>query len=315
MKGTIMQSLTRFRARSIAWIVRLTLFPLVLVQAQVRVVSLSPTPTEIVYALGAGHQLVGATSVCIEPPEVLRDIAEGRVRIVSNFSVTDFALIDSLKPDIILTDTDFQRKITADLRAKGYKVLHYVPRSLEEVLRSIEEIGEAIGRGPFARQLTAQYRAEIDSIKVKSRPLTKVRVYLEINHIGPWAVGTKSPLNDIIVAAGGESVFADSACGVFKATNEEIVRRNPDVILSPIWLHAKLGRYDGITPLAEIYSRKGYDSTAAVQRSRVLYYDSALLKHEGPRQVLAIRKLAHILHPDVFPDPPGTIPWELGWIR
>ena len=299
----------------IAWIFCLILLPLVLLHGQVRVVSLSPTPTEIVYALGAGRQLVGATSVCIEPPEVLRDINEGRVKIVSNFNVTNMALIDSLKPDVILTDTDFQRKITADLRAKGYTVLHFVPRRLEEVFKSIEEIGEAIGRGTFARQLTAQYRAEIDSIKEKSRLLPKTRVYLEVNHIGPWAVGAVSPLNDLIIAAGGESIFADSACGVFKTTNEEIVRRNPDVILSPIWLHAKLGRYDGITPLAEIYSRKGYDATGAVQRSRVLYYDSALLKHEGPRQVLAIRKLAHILHPEVFPDPPGTIPWELGWIR
>jgi hypothetical protein len=47
----------------------------------------------------------------------------------------------------------------------------------------------------------------------------------------------------------------------------------------------------------------------------VLYYDSALLKHEGPRQVLAIRKLAYLLHPDFFENPPGTIPWELGRIR
>ena len=247
----------------------------------------------------------------IEP----RDVAEERVRIVSNFNTTDFSLIDSLKPDIILTDTDFQRKVTADLRAKGYKVLHYVPHSLREVFTSIEEIGEAIGKGAIARQLTVYYWKEIDSINAKSRLLPKTRVYLEINHVGPWAVGTRSPLNDLIDIAGGINIFADSACGVFMTSNEEIVRRKPDVILSPIWLHAKLGRYDGITPLAEIYARKGFDSTAAVQRSRVLYYDSALLKHEGPRQVLAIRKLAHMLHPDAFPDPPGTIPWELGWIR
>ncbi len=310
-----MKKLTHVPGQNIAGIVCLMVLAASPLFGQIRIVSLSPTPTEIVYALGAGGQLVGATSVCIEPPEVLRDIAEGRVKIVSNFNTTDFALIDSLKPGLILTDTDFQRKITAELRAKGYKVLHYVPRTLRDVFQSMEEIGEAIGKGAYARQLTAQYWAEIDSIKAKSRTLQKTRVYIEINHIGPWAVGAISPLNDLIEAAGGQNIFADSACGVFKTTNEEIVRRNPEVILSPIWLHAKLGRYDGITPLAEIYARKGYDSTAAVQRSRVLYYDSALLKHEGPRQVLAIRKLARILHPEVFPDPPGTIPWELGWIR
>jgi ABC-type Fe3+-hydroxamate transport system substrate-binding protein len=97
--------------------------------------------------------------------------------------------------------------------------------------------------------------------------------------------------------------------------NEEVVRRNPDIILSPIWLNAKVGGSDGITTLLEIMSRPGYASTTAVRNSRVLYYDSALLKWEGLRQVLAIRKLAHLLHPEAFPDPPATLPWELGRIR
>ncbi len=283
--------------------------------AQVRIVSLSPTPTEIVYALGAGDQVVGVTTFCIYPDKVLTDVREGHTRIVSDFNHTDMALIDSLKPGLILTDTDFQRKITEELRKKGYKVLHYVPKTLEDVFRSMEEIGDAIGKGEFARQLTDGYRKEIRDIVAKTSALPKVKVYLEINHIGPWASGTVSPLNDIITYAGGENIFSDSAKGVFLTTNAEIVRRNPEVILSPIWLHAKMGGYDGITPLAEIYARPGFDKTNAVMRSRVLYYDSALLKHEGPRQVLAIRKLAHILHPNEFEDPPGTIPWELGWIR
>lgn len=284
-------------------------------QAQLRIVSLSPTPTEIVYTLGAGDQVVGVTSFCIFPTQVLTDVREGHTRVVSDFSHTDMQLIDSLKPGLILTDTDFQWKITGQLREKGYKVLHYVPKTLEDVFRSIEEIGEAIGKGEFAKQLTDGYRKEVQEIYAKTSTLPKVKVYLEINHIGPWASGTVSPLNDIITYAGGENLFSDSAKGVFVTTNAEIVRRNPDVILSPIWLYAKLGGYDGITSLAEIYSRPGFDKTNAVMRSRVLYYDSALLKHEGPRQVLAIRKLAHILHPNEFEDPPGTIPWELGWIR
>jgi iron complex transport system substrate-binding protein len=72
---------------------------------------------------------------------------------------------------------------------------------------------------------------------------------------------------------------------------------------------------DGITTLVEIMSRRGYAETTAVKDGRVLYYDSALLKQQGPREVLAVKKLAYLLHPDVFPNPAGTIPWELGRIR
>jgi iron complex transport system substrate-binding protein len=282
---------------------------------QVRIVSLSPTPTEIVYTLGAGDQLLGATTFCVFPEQVIDDKKAGKVKVVGDFTHIDIPLVDSLAPDLLLTDTFFQRALAAQFRAKGYKVLHYEPRSLDDVFRSIEEIGDAIGKGTVARELVRGYRAELAVIKAKADVLPTVRVYMEINHMGPWAVGTGSPLNDLIMYAGGENIFKDDTNGVFQTTNDEIVKRNPDIILSPIWVGAKIGGYDGITPLGEIYGRKGFDSIRAVQTSRVLYYDSALLKHEGPRQVLAVRKLARLLHPEAFEDPPATVPWELGKIK
>jgi ABC-type Fe3+-hydroxamate transport system substrate-binding protein len=97
--------------------------------------------------------------------------------------------------------------------------------------------------------------------------------------------------------------------------NAEVVRRNPDIILSPIWLDAKMGGIDGITTLVEIMTRTGYAETTAVKNGRVLYFDSALFKQQGPREVLAVRKLAYLLHPEVFENPEGTIPWELGRVR
>jgi len=107
----------------------------------------------------------------------------------------------------------------------------------------------------------------------------------------------------------------DNDNGVFRTYNDVVVKKNPDIILSPIWLDAELGGWKGITPLREIYTRSGYDETNAVTRSRVLYYDSALMKHFGPRQVVATQKLAYLLHPEHFESPEGTIPWELGWIK
>jgi iron complex transport system substrate-binding protein len=314
-KGIAMRGNRRFLMRLLPLLVALAVFVGCATTGRTTVVSLSAPLAETVYALGASDQLLCVTDPCVFPEQLMEDRHSGKVRVVGGFIHIDTVLVDSLKPDLILTSTDFQEKIAEQFRARGYKVLHYSPKRLEDVFQSIEEIGEALGKGALARQLTAGYRAEIQKIYAKASTLPKVRVYMEINHIGPWTVGSHSPLNDLIEAAGGENIFADTAVGVFVTTHEEIIRRNPDVILSPIWINAKIGGYDGITLLAEIYSRNGYDKTNAVQNSRVLYYDSALLKHEGPRQVLAVQKLAHLLHPEAFEDPEGTIPWELGKVH
>ena len=194
-------------------------------------------------------------------------------------------------------------------------MLHFEPQTLDDILNQILAVGEAVGRKREASSLIAKMRAERASLAAQSAKLTKVRVYLEINHEGPWTTGALSPLDDLIRDAGGENIFGDRQEGVFVTSHAEIVRRNPDVILSPIWLDAKVGGLDGIVPLAQIFARPDYGQTNAVRNSRVSYYDSALLKHEGPRQILAMRKLAHLLHPEAFPAPPGTIPWELGRIR
>lgn len=284
---------------------------------QPTIVSLSSTRTEIVYALDAEDQLLGVTTFCVFPEQVLSDLALGNVKIVSDFNTIDMRLIDSLRPDIILTDTGFQRKIAQELREKGYKVLHFEPKSLEDVFDDIIKIGNAIGKSELAQNLVDGYLEEIDEISKVSSTLPPVRVYMEINHNGPWAVGNDSPLEDIINISGGINIFTDVEKGVFITSNEDIVERNPEVILSPIWIDAELDieGYKGITNILEISSRPGYHTTDAVLNGRILYYDSALLKHEGPRQVLAIRKLAYILHPGIFPNPPGTIPWELGNIN
>jgi len=280
-----------------------------------QIVSCSSTLTEIVYEIGGGGQVIGATSFCFFPEKVMQDKASGRVKVVGDFMNINYARIDSLKPDLILTDTNMQRKIADSLRTMGYKVLHYEPKSLDDVLDCITDIGNNIGQGKTAAKIVASMKADIAAIRAKTAALPKTKVYLEINHMGPWTVGNESPLEDLIEIAGGENIFGDTTIGVFVTTNAEIVKRNPDIILSPIWLEAELGGWKGITPLYEIYTRPDYMKTNAVTHSRVTYYDSALLKHEGPRQILAIRKLAYLLHPEQFDNPTETLPWELGWIK
>jgi iron complex transport system substrate-binding protein len=282
--------------------------------SQANVVSLSAPLTETVYLLGEQARLAAISDTSVFPEEAAAAQRNGKVRVLP-FSRPELAAIEALQPTLILTSTAFQRALAAQLRERGFTVLHFEPGSLEDVFAQTEKIGEVLGKRSQAEAITRGMRQELAGIEAKSAKLPRIRVYMEINHEGPWTSGRDSTENDMIRIAGGENIFADQAGGVFVTTHADIVRRNPEVILSPIWVNARVGGIDGITTLAEIMARPGYAQTSAVRNSRVLYYDSALLKHQGPRAILAIRKLAYLLHPEVFENPPGTIPWELGRVR
>jgi iron complex transport system substrate-binding protein len=207
-----------------------------LLAEQVRVVSLSSPLAETMYSLGARNSLVGVSDVCLFPDQIVADRKSGKIRVVGSFTKPDLNEIDALHPTLILTSTSFQTALAEVLRKRGYTVLHFEPHSLSDIFDEINQIGQAVGKRAEALHLTAQMRQQVDEISKKSKTLPRVKLYLEINHEGPWTV---SPLENLIEAAGGENIFADRHTGPFITTNQEIIRRNPDVILSPIWLGAK----------------------------------------------------------------------------
>lgn len=282
--------------------------------AQHDVVSLSAPLTETVYLLGRQDRLAAVSDTSVFPEQVVADRDAGKVRTL-NFSRPDLDAVAALHPSLILTSTAFQRDLADRLRGQGYRVLHFEPESIEDIFAQTEQIGGALGAAGQAAAIVTDLRGQIAGIKARSAALPRVKVYMELNHNGPWTAGAQSPETEMIGIAGGVNIFGGEEEGVFVTSNAEVVRRDPDIILSPIWIDAHVGGMDGITTLGEIYARPGYASTTAARNGRVLYYDSALLKHQGLRVVLAIRKLAYLLHPETFDNPSGTIPWELGRIR
>ena len=225
--------------------------------AQKNVVSLSGPMTEAIYALGAQDRLAGVTDTSVFPQQVMSDRKSGKIRMLGSFSQPDLAAIDSIHPTLILTSTAFQRDLASRLRAKGYRVLHYEPASLDAIMANIDELGAALGKSKEAAKYTGGMRRELAEVVTKSSALPRMKVYLEINHVGPWTDGAKSPLNDSIRSAGGENNFGDRAEDVMVVKNEEVVRRNPDVILSPIWLDARSAAATGLRPCSKSCRGRG----------------------------------------------------------
>ncbi len=277
---------------------------------QHRIVSLAPSHTEILYTLGLRHSVVGVTEYCDFPSEVLQDKANGKVKIVGQFIKQDLDKILSLKPTLVLTCYYEPKEIIEELKIRDIQTMHFFPKSLEDVFQMIETLGETTGTAALAHQLTSSYRQGIEEIRSQTKNLPCVSVYFEVHHDGPFTIGRLSPVNDIIRIAGGHNIFGDVTEPSLKTELKDIVGRDPEVILTPMW---SLADDSEITTLYEIMTRIGFSITRAVLNGRVLYYDSSLFKRPGPRQVVAIRKLAYLLHPYHFSNPVDAgHPWELG---
>lgn len=308
-----------------------------------RIVCMTPSMVEVVYALGKQDEIVGWSAYTDYPPEV--EDTEGwesyhryegmmtldemdvdyelakQVPVVSRFYDYNAELVDAVEPTIILLESSAQAGMQAELEAKGYTVIYSNPTTLDEVFEMMLTIGEALGASDVAEELVAGYRADIAEIEAITADLPKVKVYFEIAHqmdygeygiFGPYTNASGTPFDDMIRIAGGENLFGDLEGDYVQVAFADVVERNPDIILSPMWPNAQSWE---VTTLYEIYTREGFDATNAVLNSRVHFYDSSLMKRFGPRTVTAIKKLAYLLHPYYFENPENSVsPWELGKI-
>lgn len=299
-----------------------------------RIVCLAPSMVEVVYALGFGDSIVGWSQYTDYPVEVTEregwvpygeyvyvsdeDELAKDVAVVSGFADYNEGLIEALEPTLILAESDMQYLMYEDLLSKGYNVLHHDPTTVEEIFEMMVNIGDALGVYEEAEALVAGYEAELETIREITEQLPPLKVYYEIAHrmtygdtsYGPYTAGAGTPFDQMIEIAGGENIFDAYEGGYLEVDYEEIIEADPDIILSPIWPDA----FDEeVTTIYEIMTRPGFEDISAVQSSRVLYYDSSLMKRYGPRTVTAVKKLAYLLHPYYFENPEDSVtPWELG---
>src|ERR1700761_8155021 len=136
-----------------------------------RIICLSAEAVEIIYALGAGHRIVGVTGFAVTPPAVRRNPR------VSGFSSVNYDKVDALQPDLIITFSDVQADAAKELLRRGHTVLATNQRSLEQIFDTILLIGGAIGREDRAEQLAARLRTEIFSRR--PRRIKRPKIYFE----------------------------------------------------------------------------------------------------------------------------------------
>lgn len=258
-----------------------------------RIISLAPSNTELLFALGLSERVVGVTEYCNFPPEALDKPKAG------SFSEPYLEQIVILQPDLIIAS---EMSVTAEKLQQFEElqlptlVLH--PAGFEEVCRALELLGSVTGEKEEARQLITAMRARVEAVQEKLQQLPntreRVRVYYQVYHDPLMTAGGTSIIHEVIEMAGGNNVFADVEAAYPKISSEAVIERDPEIILFPNFHGTEK------VPLAEIIEQPGWQKITAIQNERIYCLDPDKISRPGPRLAGAVEELARIFYPELW---------------
>ena len=258
---------------------------------KLRIVSLAPNVTEIVFSLGLGDNLVGVTDRCNYPPAALS------ITRVSGFGTPNVEAMLALKPDMVIACGLEKPELLAMLQQSGIRVVNVQQNgfmaSFPELFDAIRAIGDATGRAAEAQALVAHMQAELDAVAVQVAKVDEARrprVFVEIEESPLMTAGAGSFIDDLLARAGGRNVAHDVRSAYPRIDPEQVISWNPDVI---VVAHSDTPG-QAATRLA---TRIGWSDVAAVREKRVIDdIDPDLLFRPGPRLVDGVKELAKRLH-------------------
>lgn len=265
-------------------------------QAPQRLISAAPSLTELLYALGLGGQIVGVDRFSHYPADAARKPQIG------DYVAPNLETIASMKPTLVLI-TKNPVNLKARLEALRLKVLEVDQETLPGLFKSIQQVGDATGTPSAASQLTMTMRTRLDEIHRRATTSKPTRMMFVVGRTpnrldGLTVVGGPSFLSELIALAGGDNIFKDAKAAYPQVTMEEVLARNPDVILDM----GDMADTGTVTPareraVVELWSRAG--SISAVKNRRVHAIGSDIFFVPGPRVIDAAQAFLTLLHPEV----------------
>ncbi len=253
-----------------------------------RVISTSPNLTEILFAVGAGEQVVGVTDFCTWPPEA-RDVPR-----IGAYLNPDVERMIALQPDLVLVLPSMVG-LAERLQGAGIETRAVANESLQQVLDSIDAIGEATGHVDEATKLKADLRTELDAIAEAVAGEAPIEVLVVIGRgsgdlTGIFAVGPGTFLDELLRVAGGRNVLADAVSLYPQVPLEEVIRLAPDVIVEVVVPPSELATDDVVASWSSL------STVPAVRDGRIHVLTEDYLLIPGPRSVRTARQLQLLLH-------------------
>jgi len=252
------------------------------------VISLAPSVTEMLFALGVQERIVGVTSYCDYPPAARAKEKVGDVLTPS------LERILALRPDLVIVSTATQlERFARRLEALGVPLYVVDAERVEDVFRSLEDLGGILGCREDAERVVRALRARLETVRARVRGRPRPRVLMVIQRDPLIVPGRGAFMTDLVEQAGGQSVTADAEREWTPYSLETVLARAPEVIILP-------SRERGTRRLAEVRWPE-LAATPAFRHGRVYAIHGDLLMRPGPRLIEGVEELARVLHPEVFP--------------
>ena len=251
---------------------------LLLLFVGLKVISLVPSVTEIIYLLHADSVLVANTIYDDYPPA-----AKEKPR-VGDLLHPKIDMIIKLKPDYIFVTLPMQKFVAQKLKKLGFKVVAVTPESIDGILETIKLVGKYTDHEARAQFVVDSLRAILDSLK-RTMPHKRLKVYFELSPRPLYTAGGKSFINEIISLAGGKNIFERLKIAYPVVKQEDVIKANPDIIVLS---------YPDAKPSA-VKRRIGWDKIQAVRRNCIFKVNSSLFNRPGPRVFKAIIELRKLI--------------------
>lgn len=253
-----------------------------------RIISLSPSNTEILFALGLGDKVVGVTNFCNYPPEAKKK------EKIGGYSNPSLEKIIDLKPDLILASFGNPGKLIDQLQNLKLTVVGLNPKTIEDIFGSIELVGKITGEEEKASKLVKNLREKMERVTFITKNLTlkqKPRVLYIVWYKPLWTAGSGTFIDELIQKAGGVNIAGDLS-GWPKISLEVVIKKNPQIII------VGEGHPRGL--IKKVKAESTLSGTDAFKNNKIFTIDADVVSRTGPRIIDALEKMAKIIHPWLF---------------
>lgn len=253
------------------------------VTQELKVVSFSPSITEIIYALDAKDMLVGRTDYCDYPVEALA------TESIGDFYSPDVEKIVGLEPDMVLTSALWTEDVAQKFKEAGIEVVVINEASkVDDVYHLITKLGELLHKEEKAAEIVDGMKKDLEELTAKVSLLDKTSVYyvLDYGEYGEYTATGDTYISQMLELAGGENIAKDATGWTY--TLESLIENDPEVIII------------NEERLDDFMAQENYKNLSAVKNNKVYGIDDDLLTRQTNRTIEGIRTIAKMLHPEAF---------------